>query len=542
MMLATTALVLLAACNDQSITAQSHAEAGTPAISVDPDALSFGPLSGGARESAVIHVRSVGDAALTVDSISFQDRVDGLTITTGDLPAVIPPGGELQAIVTFDAHVTQASATVVVHSDDDVRPTVDVPVSASADLAWLTIDPDPLDLGVVVPEETVRDAVELRNDGNIPLVIDTIVLLADQVQLVSSPALPLTIDPGEGVPVELAYTPVDRSEEQAQLWVSSNSWLGDTMGAVTGRGGWPGISGRICDPSGDGWVIDAVVSASIDLDHDGIIDWTTETRTDSTGRYTLPDVPPGTWVVQVEKGSYSASTTVTVPDGGGVYELPEETCLDPDSVRLAVVTGEYDHVEHIIETLGLDYDLWSGTTGLRQLIGNDTTLNAYDVIFLNCGDYSGIANDMDELGPHLARFVEAGGSVYASDWASLVVEATWPELIDFHGTDSDFEQTAVGAMTEILADVDDIVMAYAIGSDTAEITYDLDAWVVPLDTTDGVDVLMRGTAPTFGDPVVDAPLVVSVEPAGHIIYTTFHNEQQITDDMHAALSEMILSL
>ncbi len=539
---AAVALALLAACSDHAVTQQAPVEAGTPSISVEPGAVSIGPLDGGQQDTAVVRVRSVGDAALKVDAISLAERVDGLSLTVGELPAVLPPGGELQAIVTFDAHVPEAVGTVVVTSDDAVHPTVDVPVVANADLAWLSIDPDPLDLGVVIPDQTVSDGVSLRNEGNIPLVVDTLVLLADRVQLVDPPDLPLTIDPGGSAWLDLSYTPQDRSEEQAQLWVSSNSWLGDTMGSVLGRGGWPGISGRVCDPSGDGWVIDARVFASIDLDLDGITDWTTETRTDSTGHYTLEDVPPGTWLVQIEKGSYTATTTVTVPESGGVYELPEDTCLDPDSVRLAVVTGEYDHVEHIIEGLGLDYDLWDGTTGLRQLIGNETTLNAYDVIFLNCGDYSGVANDMDELGPKLQRFVEAGGSVYSSDWASLVVEATWPELIDFHGTDTDFEQTAVGAMTQILADVDDTVMAYAIGADTAELTYDLDAWVVPVDTTDGVDILMSGTAPTFGEPIVNAPLVIRVEPAGRIIYTTFHNEQQITEDMHAALSEMILSL
>ncbi len=534
--------VALSACNDQGLSSEAAPNPGTPAISVDPREIALGPVEGGSVETVVVTVRSVGDAALTVESIAFDDRVDGLSLTVGELPTVLPAGSELQAIVTFDAHLARAEGELVVLSDDPVSPRIGVPVTAEADLAWLTIDPNPLDLGVVTPGATAPGQVALRNDGNIDLHVETVVLLADDVSFDEALPLPMTIAPGQSVPVDLTYAPVARGEEQAQLWVASNSWLGDTMGTVLGRGGWAGVSGRICDPSGGDWVVDARVFASIDFDGDGESDWTTETRTDATGRYQLEDVPPGTWLLQVEKGSYSASREIVVPEGGGVYELSEDVCLDPDSVQLAVVTGEYDHVESIITDLGLAYDAYSGTSGLRDLAGDEAALSTYDVIFLNCGDYRGLRNDLDEITPALQRFVEAGGSVYASDWASLVVEQTWPGLVDLYGSDTDFENTAIGTMARIEADVVDTVMAYAIGSTRAEILYDLDAWIVPLGAGANVDVLVRSTVPTFTGTVEDAPLAVRIEEGGRIVFTTFHNEQQITRDMDAALREIILSL
>lgn len=536
------AMLLLFACTEQGISTQVPQVQGDPAVEVSPSTLDLGILQGGERAEAALMVKSVGDVGLTVYEIALADATPGLALQTPALPTVLPPGSQLSALVSFEAHTTQASGTVEVHTDDPASPLVEVPVVASAELAWLVIDPDPLDFGLVVPGSAVEDQVQLLNQGNLELRIETMVLLADAVELVEPPTLPMTLAPGASVPLALRFSPLTRVDELAQLWVGSNSWLGDTMGTVTGHGGWPGISGRVCDPSGDGWVIDAVVWARIDLDHDGTEDWQTEARTDSEGRYTLQDVPPGTWTVSVQKGSYSTSFEVTVPESGGVYEVTEETCLDPDSVTLAVVTGEYDHVESLVSELGLNYDTYDGTAGFRELLADPDKLATYDVLFLNCGDYRSMEDELDADAVILQQFVAAGGSVYASDWASLVVEHTWPELVDLYGTDDVFESTAVGVATRIEADVTDTIMAYAVGSTRAEIVYDLDAWIVPLAEGADTDVLVRGTVPTFTGVEEDVPLAMRYHPGGRVIFTTFHNEQQLTEDMEAALEEIILSL
>lgn len=534
--------LLLLACSEQGISTEDPANGGEPAVRVDPMQLDLGVIEGGQQAEARLSVDSVGEVGLTVFELGLVDATPGLELLAPDLPTVLPPGASLSAMVRFEAHTTEAGGLVQILTDDPSQPRVDVPVHATADLTWVELQPDPLDFGTVTPGTVVQDLVDLVNPGNIDLVVDTIVLLADDIVLVDPPALPLTIPPGDAYALPLKFAPVQRSEEQAQLWVGSNSWLGDTMGSVHGRGGWQGISGRICDPSGTDWVIDARVFASIDYDGDGRQDWETETRTDSGGRYTLEDVPPGTWTIQVEKGSFSASFEVEVPESGGVYELSEDTCLDPDSVSLAVISGEYDHVESIVASLGLDFELYGDTGGLRSLLQDPDLLASYDVLFLNCSDYRSLEKDLETDSRVLAQFVEAGGSVYASDWASLVVEATWPELVDLYGNDEVFENTAVGASARIEAQVVDTIMAYAVGSTTAEIVFDLDAWVVPLAAGAGVDVLVQGTVPTFTSTEPDVPLAVRAEPGGRLIFTTFHNEQQLTEDMEAALKEIILSL
>ena len=92
-------------------------------------------------------------------------------------------------------------------------------------------------------------------------------------------------------------------------------------------------------------------------------------------------------------------------------------------------------------------------------------------------------------------------------------------------------------------------MAGAVGSPNASLVYDLDAWVVPVGASSDLNVMIRGDASvwetdfsvakhhsrySFGHPINPG--------AGRVIFTTFHNEAQMTSDMEAALKEIILSL
>ena len=82
------------------------------------------------------------------------------------------------------------------------------------------------------------------------------------------------------------------------------------MGKIFGYSGAGDIIGRICDTAGDGWVVGATVWVSIDLDGDGVEDMNIEATTDGDGYFTLEEVPPGTHIIMVEKGSFSTSFQV----------------------------------------------------------------------------------------------------------------------------------------------------------------------------------------------------------------------------------------
>ena len=300
------------------------------------------------------------------------------------------------------------------------------------------------------------------------------------------------------------------------------------------------VWGQICDPSGAGWVVGAYVYVPIDADGDGQEDWRVETLTDADGHFRLEELPVGPHTIYVEKGSFSTTIDIVLEEGG--LQLAHEECLDPDSVSVAVVSGEYDDIEELIAAMALDYDVYNGQQGQEylSLLTDAGRLMDYDIVFLNCGINDRWMQQEDAIVSALQQYVAAGGSLYASDWAYSFVEKAFPDHIDFFGQDHISGAAYVGSQGSITATVLDEDMAAVLGSSTAELSYDLDAWAVVSDTS--AEVLLRGDVQTWSGPQSNLPLAVQIDSGGRVIYTTFHNERQITVDMEALLMEIILKL
>jgi len=304
------------------------------------------------------------------------------------------------------------------------------------------------------------------------------------------------------------------------------------------------VSGRICDPSGSDWVVNARVWVEVDGDGDGVMETVIETTTDADGRFVLEGLPSGTWEVHVEKGSFSTTFFVEVTDGR--LELADEACLNPD-LDIAVLRGSYDAIEELLDSLGLSYDLieQGGTTQLDFLRDADR-LASYDIVFLNCGmDEDWLYTATGTVTANLVNFVEDGHSLYASDWTFLAVEAAFPAAIDFYGDDALLFDAYGGDDGTLQANVVDPTMQAVLGSAVADLHYDLAGWVMTVGAQSSTEVLVRGSPVSLWEPhpLEDVPLAVRFEAgAGRVVFTTFHNEPQITSDMELMLREIILSL
>ena len=309
------------------------------------------------------------------------------------------------------------------------------------------------------------------------------------------------------------------------------------------------IAGRVCGPQGDVWLADASVYV-IRPD-----DTRNETTTDLDGYFQLDDVGVGLQTLYIEKGSFSTSTEVEVFDGE-TTDLPEPACVDAGSAHVAVITGDWDNIEDILAGAGItDITMYDGLNGTaptdHDLLGDLDLMATYDIIFINCGQYENDFWTDPKYVNNIRTYVDAGGSLYASDWAYDFVEIAFPEVIDFDGEDTVRNDAATGESGPLSAEVTDPALATALGATQVNLNYDLPQWVVPASATNTARVLVTGSATAFdintfqSYNVPNAPLAVQFhfgQNGGSVIYTSFHNEQQATADMNLILNYMVFEL
>jgi hypothetical protein len=160
-----------------------------------------------------------------------------------------------------------------------------------------------------------------------------------------------------------------------------------------------------------------------------------------------------------------------------------------------------------------------------------------------------LENNEVAVSTNLRRFVDEGGSIYASDWAYLMVESPFPDALTFMGDDSEPGTAFRGASGTTNAIVVDTAMANLLGGNQAAISYDLDIWAA-MDSVNQGEVLLEGEFQYFIDPengnqteVNEAPLAARFQHgSGKATYTSFHNEVQTTVDMERLLEDIVLSL
>jgi len=171
------------------------------------------------------------------------------------------------------------------------------------------------------------------------------------------------------------------------------------------------------------------------------------TTTDVNGNFTLVDVPvssniplvivSGRWRRQFVIPSTTACVNNPLPAG---FTVMPQNQTQGDIPKIAIATGSVDPVECVLMKMGISQSEFtdssgpgrinifggggaagsgltidSGTPTQASLMGNQSTLNSYDLLMLPCegGDYVKPAQEL----ANLVNFANAGGRVYSSHYS-----------------------------------------------------------------------------------------------------------------------------
>jgi hypothetical protein len=243
------------------------------------------------------------------------------------------------------------------------------------------------------------------------------------------------------------------------------------------------------------------------------------TTSNVQGAYTLTNVPSGQQVVVATKGNFKSTTPITV-SGTRPTQAPVSKLI-PNG-KLGYVSGSFDSIEQIVQSLGYSADLLS-----TSQLNSASALQSYKVIFLNCG--AGVSTS---AAANLKAWVAAGGTLYASDWEVDVVRAMFPNDVITIGS---------GNTQTVTATIINPALQVFTGKATVSIAYDLPAWRTLKSLSTAPVVLLRATV-REGSTSLDQPIAIEIlHGSGKVIYTTFHNEAGVTADQIVVLRYFIFS-
>lgn len=319
------------------------------------------------------------------------------------------------------------------------------------------------------------------------------------------------------------------------------------------------VNGRVCDPTGRNWLADAMAYVNL-TDENGVIYDTRVAYSDEDGRWNITDLPGDhDYHLYVQSGDTVLQEEEFYLGSGETYSLDEPDCFDPQNLNIAIVTGLYDDFDLVLQQLGFtNYTLVDGldSAAVNHFLGDPEGMAAYDLIFLNGGftEDGVIYNLTDSTDPvpaqnleNLRQYVEAGGSVYASDWAYDAVEQAWPDRIDWVGADEVPNNAQTGNYDVVSAAVSDTSMAEYLGSNYVSIQYDLPVWPPIENTSSSVSVHLTGNV-SYSDGLDDytltqVPMLVSFNDVqGKVVFSTFRVIPNTNDDVLAILQYMLYDL
>ncbi len=215
----------------------------------DPDSMSFGRVVPGATAERTITVTAQGTATLTVLSAivepgsSGEWSIEGLTE-----PKPLAPGESLELTARYAPEDGGAdSGAFVITTDAPDLPSIRISACGEGVAPAVCAHPNPLNLGATAVGGTLMGTLTLESCGLEPVTISGLILSTDArfpsdpgFSLMGAPGLPVTLQPGETVDVEVDFTAQQLGVAQAYVDVTSTA-LGneDAFFPVSARGAEP---------------------------------------------------------------------------------------------------------------------------------------------------------------------------------------------------------------------------------------------------------------------------------------------------------------
>ena len=219
-------LLTLLACSDIAI----YGKPDSQKIIAFPNHINFGHLISG-EETAVeqFAIINSGQVDLTIQNpvlVSGNNR-----FSLGDVPPqswVIPPGEHVVFDVSYIPETYESNGGFIeVTSDDPDEPSVRIHLEGYGDAPVMSVEPDSFDYGLISIGCDNEERVTIRNEGNMPLVVENLSQIVNNpvdilMEFGSLPPPPWIIDPHGQIDFLVSYIPTDVGWDRSEIVIESN--------------------------------------------------------------------------------------------------------------------------------------------------------------------------------------------------------------------------------------------------------------------------------------------------------------------------------
>ncbi len=245
---------------------------------------------------------------------------------------------------------------------------------------------------------------------------------------------------------------------------------------------------------------------------------------------------------------------------------PDQGFVSDPVGQIAVAAGDFDDIADPLDRVPVDYAQYQGIISIptwdpewdfsssqgtvEGLLGESKEVFGYKTVFIASGvrglgerEYNGLDPDDhlvsdDVVIQNVRDYVQNGDrTLVLSDWSYDLLEAAFPDAVEFLNEDGTYDAAQKGEIGSIVADVPDEVLANELGSETMAIEYNYSNWAVMESVGPDTVVHITGdatyrTGAEVGDATADltgVPMLISFQPRGalgRVVYSSFHIDAQ----------------
>lgn len=398
-------------------------------IEATPNPIQFGLVQLGTTKTVSVTLKNTGNQNCFISGLKFDSSSSpAFALGNFPIPKTLMPNATAKFDVSFkprDIKTETGKILVEILSGFLPKTAATIPVSGGGTGPKVCVNPKKVEYGIVNIGAQSDQVVEVINCGTAELEITSIKLSAQ-----SSPdfsiqgAVPTgKYAAGEKKNLTVRYKPMEEGEDKGKLDIASTDAIDPVYSVVLhGYGADPNtqcgnVTGRVCSPGQEIWIGGAEVCVGSKC-----------TISDPDGYFTLSCVPVGNQTVHIAAGSFTTDIPVVVKD----RETTDigAACVKSNA-KIAVMQGEWDAMERILDDLKLPYTLY--TQGDTSVVTDYNQLKKYDILIINCGAEEVLDSNVIT---NLRNWVAAGNSFMASDYAYDYFEKVFPNAVDFYGDDN----------------------------------------------------------------------------------------------------------